>query len=64
MLGVALIFFREVLEAALVVGIIAAATCEVAGRSRWILAGLGAGLAGACLLAVFAERLAGAAAGM
>ena len=64
MLGVALIFFREVLEAALVVGIMAAATCEVAGRSRWILAGLGAGLAGACLLAVFAERLAGAAAGM
>ena len=64
MLGVALIFFREVLEAALIVGIMAAATREVAGRSRWILAGLGAGLAGACLLAVFAERLASAAAGM
>ena len=64
MFAVALIFFREVLEAALVIGILAAATTGLPGRTRWILTGVGAGLAGAVITALFAERLASAAEGM
>ncbi len=64
MLAVALIFFREVLEAALVIGILAAATSQLAGRTKWLVAGLAAGLGGAVLVAGFAEQLASAAEGM
>lgn len=59
MLSTALIVFRESLEAALFIGIAAAATRHVAGRGRWLLSGLCAGLAGAVLLALGAERLSG-----
>jgi high-affinity iron transporter len=55
----ALIVFRESLEAALFVGIIAAATRELAGRSRWLSGGIGLGALGAVLLALMAERLSG-----
>jgi len=58
-----LIVFREVLEAGLIVGIVLAATVGVRGRLRWIAAGLVAGLAGALLVAVFAQRLSDAFAG-
>lgn len=46
MFGTALIVFREVLEAALIVGIVAAATRGIPGRVRWIGAGIAAGLVG------------------
>ncbi|MDE2565557.1 MAG: FTR1 family protein [Burkholderiales bacterium] len=59
MFQTALIVFRESLEAALFVGIVAAATRGLAGRSRWLAAGIGAGAAGAALLALLAERLSG-----
>ena len=36
MLGTAVILFRETLEAALLIGIVAAATRAIAGRGRWI----------------------------
>lgn len=36
MFSSALIVFRETLEAALFVGIIAAATRQIAGRARWL----------------------------
>jgi high-affinity iron transporter len=55
MFGTALIVFREVLEAALVVSIVAAATRGLAGRSRIIGGGVAAGLAGALLVAAFAD---------
>ena len=64
MLATAVIVFREVLEAALLVGIIAAATRGVAHRARWLAAGILAGLAGAGLVALFTERIAGLASGM
>ena len=64
MLGSALIVFREVLEAALVIGIACAATRGVPARNRWVAGGIGAGLAGACLVAVFAEAISGWAEGM
>jgi high-affinity iron transporter len=52
-----IVVFREALEAGLVVGIVLAATEGVAGRLRWIAAGMGCGLACAALLALFAGRL-------
>jgi high-affinity iron transporter len=51
MLGTALIVFREVLEAALIIGIVAAATRGIAGRARWMVTGLALGIAGSLLVA-------------
>jgi len=64
MLASAIIVFREVLEAALVVGIVLAATKGVAGRGGWVGLGLAAGAVGAGLVAAFAARISEAAAGM
>jgi high-affinity iron transporter len=64
MLGSALIVFREVLEAALVIGIACAATRGIATRNFWVAGGIAAGAAGACLVAGFAEAIAGWAEGM
>ena len=60
MLGIAILVFREVLEAALVVSVVFAATRGVAGRGHWIGAGIAAGILGAVILAVFAGVIAGA----
>ena len=57
MFGTALIVFREVLEAALIVGIVAAATTGIPGRARYIAGGLAAGLVGSILVAFGAERI-------
>lgn len=57
MLASLVIVFREVLEAGLIVGIVLAATAMVPRRLAWIIGGIGAGLAGAMLLAVFAGAL-------
>lgn len=57
MLATLIIVFREVLEAALIVSIVAAATKGVAGRGRWLGAGIVAGLAGASLVAAFASAI-------
>ena len=57
MFGTAIIVFRETLEAALFVGIMAAATRGLAGRSRWLTAGVLAGSAGALALAAGAEKI-------
>jgi hypothetical protein len=62
MLATAIIVFREVLEAALVVGIVLAASKGVRDRLLWVGGGVGAGIAGACLVAFFAETIADAAA--
>jgi high-affinity iron transporter len=64
MLGSFIIVFREMLEAALIVGIVSAATRGIPGRGRWIGGGLLAGLAGAALVAGSAERLTNLADGM
>jgi high-affinity iron transporter len=64
MLATAIIIFREVLEAALVVSIVLAATKGVAGRRLWVGAGMGAGVLGAVLVAAFANYISAAAAGM
>src|SRR5215469_110880 len=59
MLASLLIVFREVIEAGLIVGIVLAATKCVLGRSAWVSLGVGAGVVGACLVAAFAEQIAG-----
>ncbi len=63
MMGAAVIVFREVLEAALIIGIVLAATQGVVRRGWWIALGVGAGLAGAALVAFFAEAIGSAAEG-
>jgi high-affinity iron transporter len=64
MLGALIIVFREVMEAGIIVGILLAVTKGVPGRGRWIASGAAAGVAGASLLAVFADRISGALAGV
>ena len=59
-----LLVFREVLEAALIISIVAAATRGVPGRSRWILAGIGLGIVGAAVVAAFAGAIGEAMSGM
>ncbi len=63
MFATLLLVFREVLEAALIVGIVAAATRGVASRGRWIGGGLALGVVGAVLVAVCAGRIADALSG-
>ena len=57
MLGALVIVFREVIEAGLIVGIVMAATRGVAGRGRWVSFGIGAGVLGAALVAIFAGAI-------
>jgi high-affinity iron transporter len=64
MFGTALIVFREVLEAALIVGIVGAATRGIPGRARWIGAGIGAGILGSLAVAAGARALSQLAQGM
>ena len=54
MLGALIIVFREVIEAGLIVGIVMAATRGVVGRGRWITIGIGGGVMGATVVAMFA----------
>lgn len=53
----ALIVFREVLEAALVISVVMAATKGICGRQRWVLSGVAMGLIGAIIVAAFAEAI-------
>ena len=64
MLATAIIVFREVLEAALVVSIVLAATRGVFRRGLWVSGGVLGGLAGATAVALFAEAIAAAASGV
>lgn len=64
MLGAALIVFRESFEAALLIGILAAAMHGVAGRNRWLGVGIAAGLGGAIVVAGLTEAIASAANGI
>lgn len=64
MLSTAVIVFREVLEAALVVSIVLAATKGVPGRAWWVSAGLLGGVVGAAFIAAFADVVSAWASGM
>jgi len=58
MFGTSLIVFREVLEAAMIIGIIAAATQGIPTRGRWLVGGTLLGLAGSALVAASMEGIA------
>lgn len=64
MLASLLLVFREVLEAALIVSVVAAATRSVVGRKRWITSGIALGILGAAVVALFASRIAESMSGM
>src|SRR5215469_942807 len=60
MLATAIIVFREVLEAALVVGIVLAAARGVPRRGAWVSGGIAGGVLGATLVAACASAIAAA----
>jgi high-affinity iron transporter len=64
MFAAALIVFRESLEAALIISIMAAATRGIPSRGRWIVAGVLAGLAGAAVVASSMGLISNMASGM
>jgi high-affinity iron transporter len=64
MLGTGLLVFREVLEAALIVSIVFAATRGVPRRGRWVGGGIAAGVIGAIIVALFASSIAAAVSGI
>lgn len=64
MFAAALVVFRESLEAALIMGVMAAATRGIAHRGRWMLAGVLAGLVGAALVASSMEAISNLASGI
>ena len=58
MLGALVIVFREAIEAGLIIGIVLAATRGVPGRGAWVGLGIGMGVLGAGVIALFAEAIA------
>lgn len=64
MLGSAIIVFREVLEAALIIGIIAAATRSLPTRNVWLIAGIAAGVVGSLIVASLTGQIADMAEGV
>lgn len=64
MLGNLILVFREVLEAALIISIVAAATRGLPGRGRWISAGVALGVVGAIVVAAFAGAIGDSMSGM
>ncbi|MDP2760460.1 MAG: FTR1 family protein [Sideroxyarcus sp.] len=64
MFATAVIVFREVLEAAIIIGIVAAATRSIPGSRRWLVAGLLAGLLGSAVVAASADLIGSLASGI
>jgi high-affinity iron transporter len=64
MFGTAIIVFREVLEASLIIGILAAATRGVPNSRRWLIAGLLGGLVGSGLVAASTDVIGSLASGV
>jgi len=64
MFATAIIVFREVLEAAIIIGILAAATHSIPASRRWLTAGLLLGLAGSGVVAAFTDAIGSLASGI
>jgi high-affinity iron transporter len=60
MLGALVIVFREAIEAGLIIGIVLAATRGVVNRGAWVGLGIGLGVLGAGVIALFAEAISNA----
>lgn len=57
MFQIAIVVFREILEIALIIGILTAATKDISGRTKWILSGLSFGIIGSVTLALFTDKI-------
>lgn len=57
MLATAVLVFREVLEAALIIAIVLGASRGLRGRGWWVSGGVALGALGACLVAIFAAGI-------
>jgi high-affinity iron transporter len=57
MLQISIVVFREILEIALILGILIAATKSVQNRGKWILFGLISGICGCITLAFFTNKI-------
>ena len=55
MFATAIIVLREVIEAALIIAIVLGASRGIAGRGRWVSAGVALGVVGAGVVALFAD---------
>ena len=64
MFSTAILVFREVLEAALIIGLVAVATREVVSRIKWISLGILGGILGAIAIAMLGDVINSAAAGL
>lgn len=64
MLQIAIVVFREILEIALILGILAAATKDIKNRTSWILGGLAAGVISSIILAFFTDKISDSLQGM
>ena len=64
MFSIALVVFREVFEIALIVSILMAATKGLEKRTQWVMIGILAGIAGAVVIAFFADTISQLAQGM
>ncbi len=64
MFSIALVVFREVFEISLIVSILMVATKGLAKRTQWVGIGILLGIAGAVLIAFFADAISQAAQGM
>jgi high-affinity iron transporter len=64
MFATAIIVFREVLEASIIIGILTAATRSIHGSKRWLAAGLVAGLVGSGLVAASTDVIGSLASGI
>jgi high-affinity iron transporter len=64
MLSTAIIIFRETLEIAMILSVVLAATIGLPRRGIWIATGFVGGLAGACMVALFASAISAFASGM
>ncbi|HEV2332781.1 MAG TPA: FTR1 family protein [Gammaproteobacteria bacterium] len=60
MLATLVVVFREAIEAALIIAIVMGASRGIPNRGRWVLAGIALGIAGAGLVALFADALSNA----
>ena len=60
MLATAIIMFREVLEAALIIAIVLGASRGIVGRGHWVATGIGLGLLGASIVAILAAEISSA----
>ena len=64
MFSTAILVFRQVLEAALIIGLVAVATREIAHRFKWIGMGILGGVLGAVVIAMMADVINAAAEGL